>query len=108
MKYDLSASLAQSVARQSVRASQGARFFFLFTVIITSDKCTTALPFASASLAQSVARQSHNLKVVSSILTGGTFFISYFHLLIFLPVVNVDDTTFYVILVRNVITLFLM
>ena len=31
-----------------------------------------------ASLAQSVARQSHNLKVVSSILTGGTFFFYYF------------------------------
>ena len=28
----------------------------------------------SASLAQSVARQSHNLKVVSSILTGGMVF----------------------------------
>ena len=29
---------------------------------------------AGASLAQSAARQSHNLKVVSSSLTGGTFF----------------------------------
>lgn len=30
-----------------------------------------------ASLAQSAARQSHNLKVVSSSLTGGTFFFSF-------------------------------
>ena len=29
---------------------------------------------SAASLAQSAARQSHNLKVVSSSLTGGTFF----------------------------------
>ena len=31
-------------------------------------------PPTYASLAQSAARQSHNLKVVSSSLTGGTFF----------------------------------
>ena len=32
---------------------------------------------SAATLAQSAARQSHNLKVVSSSLTGGTFFAFY-------------------------------
>ena len=35
---------------------------------------------SGASLAQSAARQSHNLKVVSSSLTGGTVFFSFFTL----------------------------
>ena len=35
----------------------------------------SVLACTSASLAQSAARQSHNLKVVSSSLTGGTFFL---------------------------------
>ena len=38
------------------------------------------LRHSAASLAQSAARQSHNLKVVSSSLTGGTF-LSIFHII---------------------------
>ena len=39
------------------------------------DKYSNKWGCSAASLAQSAARQSHNLKVVSSSLTGGTFFI---------------------------------
>ena len=40
---------------------------------LVHDSSVSWLALSAASLAQSAARQSHNLKVVSSSLTGGTF-----------------------------------
>ena len=45
---------------------------------------------AVASLAQSVARRSHNPKVVSSILTGGSFFTLFPHRGRHLEIVAID------------------
>ena len=61
--------LALALYRQqnSTASVEGEGWFMIKTLFGCTDR-------SSASLAQSAARQSHNLKVVSSSLTGGSFF----------------------------------
>ena len=47
----------------------------MLTVMLVIEYMYLTTTHSAASLAQSAARQSHNLKVVSSSLTGGTFFL---------------------------------